>query len=202
MGIVRKRIFLVDDEPDVLKSISITLRTRHYNVTGFITAGDCLRRLQDSECDLLITNVRMPDMDGISLLHQAKKIAPFLPVLIITGYADIPMAVNAMKAGAVDFIEKPFDRKDFIRKVENALIDHDGLDPVVGEVFTKVQKKVLKLILSAKSNKEIAHVLRRSVRTVEVHRGKIMRKLGVDNIVDLVKKASGLEIDELPEGPE
>ena len=199
MGVIRKRIFVVDNEPEVLRSISRTLRAYQYNVTGFVTAKDCLCRLRDSECDLLITDVKMPGMDGIALLRQAKRIAPFLPVLIITGYADIPMAVNIMKAGAVDFIEKPFDKKDFIQKVEDALTDHDHLDPTFSEELTKAQKKILQLILSAKSNKEIANILGRSVRTIEVHRGKIMRKLGVDNIVDLVMKASKMDLNQLSE---
>ena len=195
----KRRIFLVDDEPAVLKSLARALCSRLYDVRTFNDADECLKQLRHSDCDLLITDVIMPGMDGIALLHQAKKISAFLPVLIITGYADIPLAVSAIKAGAVDFIEKPFDKKDLIKRVEDALTNHDQLDLTLGEGLTKVQKRVLKLILSAKSNKEIANILGRSVRTIEVHRGKIMRKLGVDNIVDLVMKASGKDLDQLSE---
>jgi len=196
MGIEKQHIFLVDDEPDVLKSIALTLRSHRYLVSSFPSATECLKKLRRQDCDLIITDVRMPDMDGVELLGEVKRIVPYVPVLIITGYADIPMAVRAMKQGASDFIEKPFDKNDFIQKVESALDSGGYYGPRVDKPLTNVQRKVLRLILDGKSNKEIAGILNRSVRTVEVHRGKIMRKFDVDNIVDLVKKASGMDLSE------
>lgn len=193
MSIDGQHIFLVDDEPDVLKSIALTLRSYRYPVSRFATAAECLEQLRRRDCDLLITDVKMPDMDGIELLAEVKRIVPHVPVLLITGYADIPMAVKAMKAGALDFIEKPFNKNNFMQKVEAALKDTGYCEPRDNEPLTGVQKKVLKLILSGRSNKQIALILKRSVRTVEVHRGKIMRKFQVDNIVDLVKRASGVD---------
>ena len=192
----KKHIFIVDDELEVLGSIEQTLESAGYEVSSFLRAAKCLEQLRQEECDLLITDVRMPGMDGIKLLTEAKRIMPYLPVLIITGYADIPMAVKAVKAGAIDFIEKPLNRKDLLLRVASALRQCDSLDPILGEAFTEVEARVLKLILSGKSNKEIAYILNRSTRTVEVHRSDIMRKLGVNNIVDLVKKAANLNIPE------
>ncbi len=197
MSIDGQHIFLVDDEPDVLKSIALTLRSYRYPVSSFDTAAECLEQLRRRDCDLLITDVKMQDMDGIELLAEVKRIAPYVPVLLITGYADIPMAVKAMKAGAFDFIEKPFNKNNFMQKVEAALKDAGYCEPPDNEPLTKVQKKILKLILSGKSNKQIALILKRSVRTVEVHRSKIMRKFEVDNIVELVRKASGLDRTDL-----
>jgi len=199
MGITGKRIYLVDDEPEVLSSVSRTLRAYHYNVMGFTNAEDCLRQLRKNDCDLLIVGVKTPDMDGVALLHETKEIAPLLPVIIVAGYADIPLAVSVMKAGAVDFIKRPFNRKHFIRKVEDALTNHRHLDPMLGDQLTRVQKRILELILSGRSNKRIAYILGRSVRTIESHRGKIMRKLGVANIVDLVKKAYRMDLNQSSE---
>jgi len=196
MSMNGQHIFLVDDEPDVLKSIALTLRSRRYLVSSFATAAKCLEQLHRRDCDLLITDIKMPDMDGVELLAEVKRIAPYLPVLLITGYADIPMAVKAIKAGAFDFIEKPFEKNDLMQKVESALNDTHYCQPPDCEPLTQAQKKILKLILSGKSNKQIALILKRSVRTVEVHRSRIMRKFDVDNIVDLVKKASGLDFSD------
>lgn len=196
MRIRKRHIFVVDDEPDVIRSIEQTLESAGYEVSSFLRAARCLEQLRQDECDLLITDVKMPRMDGIKLLTKAKRIMPYLAVLIITGYADIPMAVKAVKAGAIDFIEKPLNKENLLRRVALALRECDSIDPILGEAFTKIETRVLKLVLSGKSSKEIAYILNRSTRTVEVHRRDIMRKLGVNNIVDLVKKAANLDLRE------
>jgi two-component system response regulator FixJ len=132
----------------------------------------------------------MPGMNGIELLHRAKKIAPWVPVIVMTSYADIPIAVQALKEGAFDFIEKPFEVDRFLHVVDYALKESQLNDSTVGKPLTKTEKIVLRLILDGMSNKGIAYALKRSERTIEVHRSHIMRKLNVDNIVDLVKRAS------------
>ena len=132
-------------------------------------------------------------MDGLELLkHTKEKLAPWLPVIVMTSYADIPMAVQAVKAGAFELIEKPFEIDDFLEIVELALRENELNDELVGKPLTKTENVVLRLILQGRSNKGIAYKLQRSERTVEVHRSHIMRKLDVDNIVDLVKKATAM----------
>lgn len=192
------RIFFVDDEPKVRKIVARTLEGLGSKVSCFRRAADCLERLRRKSCDLLITDVKMPEMDGIELLIEAKKLVPWMPVLVITGYGDIPLAVKAIKAGAVDFIEKPFDRQAFILAVESALKRVTPTDPLLGKSLTRAEVKVLHLILAGKNNREIASLLNRSKRTVEVHRSRIMRKVGADNLVSLVKRATVLGLIEPP----
>lgn len=183
-----ERVFFVDDEPLICKAASRTLARRQLEVTCFTNAADCLKALDTADCDLLITDVNMPDMDGVELLERVKRIRPGLPVLIITGYGNIPLAVRAVKAGAFDFVEKPLERVAFLRSVESALMESNQDGYLAGKALSKVEMKVLKLIVDGKSNKEAAHLLNRSTRTIEDHRARIMGKLDVDNIVDLVKR--------------
>jgi FixJ family two-component response regulator len=138
----------------------------------------------------------MPDMDGIELLTETKRIAPWLPVLVITGYGDVPMAVRALKAGALDFIEKPLNRKRFLSAVEAALQRSAPLDRLLGKALTRVEMRILQLILDGKSNRDIAEMFHRSLRTIEVHRNRLMRKLGVSSVVALVRRAVALGLAE------
>jgi two-component system response regulator FixJ len=190
------QIFLVDDDRVILQSASLILRKSKYECSCFTDANSCLLKFSPRDCDLLITDIHMPEMDGIELLCKVKKIAPWIPVIIMTSYAEIPKAVQAVKSGAFDFIEKPFEVKKFIEIVELALRQNQFNDPDVGKALTKTEKIILKLILDGKSNKGIAHTLQRAERTIEVHRSHIMRKLNVDNVVDLVKRASLLGFEE------
>jgi len=137
-------------------------------------------------------------MDGIELLTEAKCIIPLLPVLVITGYGNIPMAVRVMKAGASDFIEKPLDREGFLSTVKSLLKPNISDKPSVRKPLTNTELKVLYLILEGKNNKEIAQLRHRSVRTIEDQRYTIMSKLGADNLIELVKKAATMGLFELP----
>jgi len=195
----KQHVFFVDDEPDICQVVSTSLRQVGMKVTCFTSAANCLKRLRSQRCDLLIADVKMPEMSGLELLTQVKSIVPSLPVLIVTGYGDIPMAVRAMKTGALDFIEKPLERESFLSVVKLALKRHPKSHPLVGKVLTRTEIKVLRLILDGKGNKEIAYLLNRSVRTIEDHRRHIMRKLCVDNLVDLVKQTALVRLIELPE---
>lgn len=197
---IKQNVFVVDDEPSVRKVVAKTLQRLGVEVTCFARATDCLEQLGQRSCDLLVTDVKMPDMDGITLLEEAKRIAPWLPVLVVTGYGDVPLAVKAMRIGAADFIEKPLHKETFLRKVETMLGQGTFPDPYQGKPLTKTESKVLKLIVAGKSNKEIAHIFGRAVRTVEDHRSHIMRKLMVHNVVELVERAIQMGLAELPPG--
>jgi FixJ family two-component response regulator len=186
------RVFAVDDEPGMLEIISVILESGGFACTCFANADDCLDQLGVRSCDLLITDVKMPGKDGIELLLEAKHIVPWLPVLVMTSYGNIPMAVKAIKAGALDFIEKPLDPETFLTVVDSALKQDVLADLLRDKPLTRMETVVLRLIWQGKSNKEIAHILSRSVRTIEVHRSHIMHKLDVDNIVELVKRAAAM----------
>lgn len=190
-------VFFVDDDAGIRKLISEELEGIGCEVSCFANGADCLEQLGKQNCNLLITDVKMPGMDGLTLLSRARRVAPWVSVMVITGFGDIPMSVRALKLGAVDFVEKPLDRKAFLHKVETILIQDDFVDTPVGQTLTKTEKKVLKLILEGKGNKEMAYILNRAMRTVERHRSDIMRKFGVDNIVDLVKKAALINLDDV-----
>jgi two-component system response regulator TtrR len=137
-------------------------------------------------------------MDGIELVRRTKCIAPWLPILVITGFGDIPMAIRAIKAGAAEFIEKPLQTQSFLEAVQEVLRQENPKNPLKGKLLSKKELAVLYLILHGRSNKEIAHILHRSIRTVEDHRRHIMRKLDVENVVDLVKRAAFLGLTKTP----
>lgn len=193
----KANIFVVDDSQDMLDVVSIILESAGFRCACFRGADDCLQQLQTRSCDLLITDVKMPGKDGIELLTEAKRIVPWLPVVVMTNYANIPMAVKALKAGAFDFIQKPLDPKTFLATVGVALKQNGLANLMLGKQLSKAEITVLRLILQGRSNKETAHILNRSVRTIEVHRSHIMHKIDVDNVVDLVKKATAMGLGDI-----
>lgn len=190
-------VFFVDDDAGIRRIITDELKRLGCKVSCFASAIECLEQLPEQDCNLLITDVKMPGMDGLTLLSRVKRVAPWVSVMIITGFGDIPMSVRALKLGAVDFIEKPLDRKEFLHKVKTIPKQDNFVDTPAGHTLTKVEKRILKLILEGKGNKEIAYILNRAMRTVERHRSDIMHKFGVDNIVDLVKKAALINLDDV-----
>jgi FixJ family two-component response regulator len=196
----KQHVFVVDDEPGVRKVVAKTLQRLGVEVTCFARAKDCLEQLGLQTCDLLVTDVKMPEMDGITLLKEAKRMAPWLPVLVVTGYGDVPLAVEAMRVGAADFIEKPLHKETFLRKIEPMLRQGAFPDPYMGKPLTRTELKVLKMVVSGMSSKEIAGVFGRAVRTIEDHRSHIMRKLRVHNVIELVERAIQMGLAELPPG--
>ncbi len=183
-------VVFVDNEPKVRMVVRKTLERVGIDVHCFASAEECLARFESTPCDLLITDVRMPGKDGIELLLEVKKQSPWLPVLVVTGFGDVPMAVRALKGGAADFIEKPLDRDAFLKTVRSLLESQSGQDASINRSLTKTEKRVLLLILEGKNNREIASILHRSPRTIEVHRSHVMHKMGANNIVELLRRAA------------
>jgi len=163
-------------------------------VRCFSGADDCLAGLEADSCDLLITDVKMPGKDGVELLTEVKRRLPWLPVLVITGFGDVPIAVKAMKAGAVDFIEKPLDRDSFLEMVSILLARDTAGSVLQGRSLTRMEIKVLRHVLDGRNNREIAETLHRSCRTVEVHRRHVMQKLCAKNVVELLRQAARLRL--------
>ena len=191
------KILVVDDNEEFCLNISDILELQDYETATAQDGFKALEQVREGDFDLVLMDVRMPDMDGLTLLSRVKQIAPWVPVMIITGYGDIPMCVKALKMGAVDFVEKPFEREIFLHKVKAILKRDDFVDLPVGEPLTKTEKKVLKLILDGEGNKQIAHTLKRALRSVERHRSSIMHKFRVNNVVDLVKKTALINLNDI-----
>ncbi|MHC4145028.1 MAG: response regulator transcription factor [Planctomycetota bacterium] len=196
--IVEQSVFVVDNELKVLEVVGETLGSLGIEVTCFVHPAKCLERLSSQKCDLLIADLKMPEMDGMELVASVKRMAPWVPVLIIIGYGDVRTAVRAIKAGAVDFIEKPLDKQNLVRTVKAILQENVLPNASVGKPLTAVEAKILKLVIDGKSNRDIAELLKRSVRTIEVHRAHMMDKLGVKSLLDLVKRAVTLGLIDLP----
>ena len=190
----KQHVFVVDDEPDVRAAICRTLEFVGYQTSCFGSAADCLAKMRSRRCDLLITDVVLPGMDGMELLSEVKCRTPSLPVLIVTGYGSVEMAVQAMDAGASSFIRKPLDRSSLLGAVETALARRGRVSDHARKPLTRAEVDVLRLILEGKGNKEIAKLRHRSVRTIEDQRRRIMHKFGVDNPIDLIREVAIVRI--------
>ena len=199
---MKQHVFVLDDERSVREVIARVLEGAGISVICFGDPATCLARLRSQMCSLLITDLKMPAMDGIEVLTQVKRLAPWIPVLIISGYGDIPTAVRAIKAGAVDFIEKPVEKKDLIHKVKSILQQSASTDPSLDTPLTQAETTVLTLVLDGKSSKEIAKVLHRSTRTIEWHRSHVMRKLKAENMLDLVRRVVAMGLIDIAAKPE
>lgn len=195
-------VFILDDEPAVRDAIARTLRGVDIKAFCFDNPVTCLAKLRSQRCDLLVADLRMPEMNGITLLEEVKRLTPWVPVLIMSGYGDIPTAVKVIKAGAVDFIEKPLDKTGFISKVRSFLPNIDFTDSYTGKPLTQAETNVLSYVIEGKSSKEIARLLHRSTRTIEGHRSNLMRKLNAKNILDLAKRVTVMRLIDTKAGPQ
>jgi len=191
------QIFVVDDDACIRDSLCIFFKKADIDCTCFDNVDSCLNALHQENCDLLITDMVMPGKTGLDLLNEIKRIAPWIPVLVMTSYGEIPVAIKAVKSGAIDFIEKPLDIEDFMLLVQSTLKQNDLNNFLKGKPLTKTEKIILKLVLQGKANKEIASILHRSIRTIEVHRSHIMHKLDVHSVVDLVKRVSSMDLEDV-----
>jgi two-component system response regulator FixJ len=191
-------VFIVDDDPDIRDSLSLLLSASGYSTKAYESATAFLASDAPESVGCLIVDVQMPEMDGIALQKELVGRRSPLQVVVMTGHADIPIAVGAMKAGAVDFLEKPFDEPVLLDSVRRALDRASTAGDQAKEargaaarlaLLTERERQVLDLIVSGKANKVIAHELSISPRTVEIHRARVMEKMDAGNLADLVRKA-------------
>jgi two-component system, LuxR family, response regulator FixJ len=191
-------VFIVDDDPGIRDSLAMLLRTSGYETQSFASATEFLASNLLNTVGCLIADVQMPEMDGVTLQKELKTRGSSLQVIVMTGHAEIPIAVGAMKAGAVDFLEKPFDEPVLLESVKRALDRASMAGDHAREarnaaarlaLLTERERQVLELIVAGKANKVIAHELSISPRTVEIHRSRVMEKMDAGNLADLVRKA-------------
>jgi len=181
-------VFIIDDDAIVLEALNRTVQSLGVTTKTFTTPAPCIKALRNEDCDILITDVNMPEMNGIELVVRAKEMKPFLPILVITGFADIPLAIRAVKSGATEFLEKPLDENQFLPLLKKMLEDNP-LNTSAQPTLTDVERAVLKLVAKGKSNKEIAYQLDKSIRTVENQRHRLSKKLNAPSTAELVKIA-------------
>jgi two-component system, LuxR family, response regulator FixJ len=188
------KVFFVDCEQASRAAMADIMDGAGFDVTCFANTDVCLAELEQSSCSLLITAMEMPGMDGMMLLNRTMAIVPWIPVMVVSANGDVPMAVRAIKLGAVDFLLKPFDKDVIIDKVKSIISRYEFEDSNAPRNLTATEKKVLKVILDGRGNKGIARKIGCAVRTVEFHRSNIYHKFRVDNVVELTKKAMAMLI--------
>jgi two-component system, LuxR family, response regulator FixJ len=193
-------VHVIDDDDDVRESLRLFLTTEGFDARTYASAGDFLAKMNPSESGCVVTDVRMPGMSGMDFLAHvaARQIA--LPIIVITAHADVPLAVRAMKLGAVDLIEKPFRPDELISVVRSALDrEHDDASRSGARVefqarlatLSPRETEVLFRLIDGQSNKVIAQELGISPRTVEVHRANVMRKTRAANFSELIRTFLG-----------
>jgi two-component system response regulator FixJ len=191
-------VHLIDDDDAVRQSLAFLLTTAGLAVRVHESATAFLQILPKAQPGCVVTDVRMADVDGLELQRRLQAAGAKFPVIIMTGHGDVPMAVQAMKAGAIDFIEKPFDDERMISAIRTALALHDKRgyrDAEIAETRVRLQslsareREVLDGILLGHPNKVVAHDLGISPRTVEVHRANVMTKMRTTSLSELVRMA-------------
>ena len=189
-------VHLVDDDEEVRRALAFLLGTAGWAVRVYESATALLEQLDASQPGCIVSDVRMPGIDGIQLLQTLRQRKVALPVIIMTGHADVALAVGAMKAGAVDFIEKPFSDDVLLAAISTALERPEG-DGVARKSaiefkiasLSEREREILEGLVIGKPNKTIAYDLGISPRTVEVHRASVMKKMGAASLSALVRMA-------------
>jgi two-component system, LuxR family, response regulator FixJ len=194
----RARVYIIDDDDAVRDSLSVQLESTGYEVASFPSAVGFLEIATSLQPGCVISDVQMPDMDGMELQQRLNEMKLDFPVVIVTGHADVALAVRAMKAGAVDFIEKPFDEEAILNSVQHAQTRFAAqrASAQAGATareklgtLTPREREVFDEMVRGKQNKMIAYDLDISPRTVEVHRARVLEKLEARSLSELVRLA-------------
>jgi FixJ family two-component response regulator len=200
-------VFVVDDDDAVRNSLRLLLKTVGFPWELFSSAPDFLSQVTPSRQGCLVLDIRMPGMSGLELQGKLNELGYVLPIIFITGHGDVPMAVEAMQHGAMDFIQKPFRDQDLLDRINRALdrdrqaralmSNRDRIRERISEL-TPREREVLHLVTQGKANKVIAGDLGLSQRTVEIHRARVMEKMCASSVAQLVRMA--IEAQEPPGG--
>ena len=191
-----KVVHVIDDDVDVRQSLAFLLSAAGLAVRTHDSAVAFLKALPTLQDGCIVTDIRMPEMDGLELQARLKEMKVDMPVIVITGHGDVHLAVSAMKAGAVDFIEKPFDDEALLSAIQTALTQHSDdrrRQSLVADVRKRLkalserEKEVLHGLVAGKPNKIIAYELGISARTVEVYRANVMTKMQANSLSELVR---------------
>ena len=193
---VQPTIYVVDDDDGMRRALDTLLSTVGYKTAVFSRPSEFLSQFKPEAHGCLVLDIRMPEMSGLEVQQQLNRMGSMLPVIFITGHGDVPMAVQAMKEGAFEFIQKPFRDQDLLDRINHALkqdADYRSNAARRSEVqhrlesLTPREKQVMDFIVDGSANKVIAIDLGLSERTVEIHRAKVMEKMGARSVAHLVK---------------
>ena len=198
-------IFVVDDDPSMLAAIRRLLISAQFAVEVFASGADLLANAQFDRPQCLILDVLMPGMSGLQVQVVLNERQVRLPIIFLTGHAEVPIAVEAMREGAVDFIEKPFDNDDLLKRIRR-VIEVDRQRRQRAQVQQKVllrlttltprENEVLQQVVAGKTSKEVARALGSSHRTIEIHRGHIMKKMQVSTVAELVRMCMSMQAED------
>ncbi|HTV53066.1 MAG TPA: response regulator transcription factor [Steroidobacteraceae bacterium] len=201
-------VFVVDDDEAVRNSLRFLLKSVGLPTQSYGSATEFLHGYRPNQPGCLVLDVRMPAMSGLELQQQLNVRGAVIPVIFITGHGDIPMAVEAMQAGAFDFLQKPFRDQDLIDRIQKALAkdaknrsalrEHERIRERFASL-TPREREVLTLMTQGKPNKIMAHELGVSQRTVEIHRARVMEKSGAASLAQLVRMVMDLEGEQQPQ---
>jgi len=204
-------VFVVDDDASLRKALTLFLQAEGFNVEAYASARAFLDACQPDWHGCVILDVGMPDMDGLALQQALAARGVRLPIIFLTGQGDIPKAVQAVKGGAVDFLEKPASDAEILGRIHAAMA-HEAKRRTEDlrrmklkkrfERLTPRERKVMSLLVSNLSNKDVGRKLGISPRTVEVHRSRIMEKMVAKSILELIDMARECGVFEKPRGPE
>ena len=196
-------VFVVDDESAVGVSIKRLLHSVGLEARHFTSASEFLRAKRPDAPGCLVLDVRLPDLSGLDLQQELAKANVDLPVIFVTGHADIPMTVRAMKAGAVEFLTKPFREQDLLEAVQRAISRHRQTREQHAsmrilqsryDLLTPREREVYPLVASGLLNKQVAAELNASEKTIKVHRGQLMQKMEAHSLSDLIRMAEQLGV--------
>jgi len=196
--------YIVDDDRMARESLRWLAESAHLTVMEFKSGNEFLKQFNHNAPGCVVLDVRMPDINGMDLFARLKKMGASIPVIIVTGHADVAMAVRAMKAGAFDFVEKPYNDAIMLELIQSAInFDRDKrehqhkVDKIQNRIkrLTPRESEVMKFVLNSKQNKIIASELGISIKTVELHRANLMSKMNVSSPTELVRLAmlAGIE---------
>jgi two-component system response regulator FixJ len=194
----KKLVHIVDDEEAIRRSAGFMLKTSGYAVETWPSGGAFLKEVRHAEHGCILLDVRMPEIDGLGVQKALAERGVAMPIVIMTGHGDVAIAVQAMKAGAVDFLEKPFEKSALLKAIEDAFARLAAADTasaraaeadVALAALTPRERDVLEGLARGLPNKTIAYDLEISPRTVEVHRANLMSKLGVRSLSDALRIA-------------
>ena len=190
-------VYVVDDDPAIRRSLERLLATADFRVVSYATPMEFLEAAAGVPAGCVVLDLRMPKMNGLDVQARLLTMRPDLPIIVVTGQGDVQSAVRAMKAGAVDFIEKPYSDDSLIVSVESAVAgsgrsgqtDERAAAEALFQTLSQRERQVLEALMVGHSNKVIAYDLDISVRTVEVHRARMMDRLGVRQLAGAVRLA-------------
>ena len=195
-------VYIVDDDPAIQIAMQALLESVELRHEIFASADDFLQDEEQHRSGCLVLDIRMPGLGGLELQDELIKRGSALPIIFITGHGDVPMAVEAMQKGAVDFIQKPFRDQELLDRIQDALLTdrerrkiRQQEEKVAGRLqrLTKREREVFDLVVTGKPNKVIAYDLDVSQRTVEIHRARVMEKMEARSLADLVRMHTSLQ---------